>query len=77
MGISHERLVELCDLANGLGAYGSKVTGGGRGGYMLALTPGKELQNRVASAFEERGVPTIRATIGGAPTDDRAFQILK
>jgi mevalonate kinase len=77
MGISHERLVELCDLANSLGAYGSKVTGGGRGGYMLALTPGKELQDRVASAFEERGVPTIRATIGGAPTDDRPSEILR
>ena len=53
------------------------VTGGGRGGYMLALTPGKDLQDRVASAFEERGVPTIRATIGGAPTDGRAFEILR
>jgi mevalonate kinase len=77
MGISHPKLVELCDLANSLGAYGSKVTGGGRGGYMVALTPGKELQEKVASAFEAQGIATIRATIGGAPTDDRAFQILK
>ncbi len=76
MGISHERLVYLCDLANSLGAYGSKVTGGGRGGYMLALTPGKELQDKVASAFEAEGVPTIRTTIGGKPTDDRKAQIL-
>ena len=77
MNISHPKLVELCDLANSLGAYGSKVTGGGRGGYMVALTPGKELQEKVASAFEAKGIATIRATIGGAPTDDRAFQILK
>ena len=77
MGISHEKLVELCDLANSLGAYGSKVTGGGRGGYMLALTPGKELQDRVASAFEDRGIATIRASIGGPPTDDTSFQILR
>ncbi len=76
MGLSHERLIELCSLADSLGAYGSKVTGGGRGGYMLALTPGKELQDRVASAFEALGVPTIRASIGGTPTDDRDFQIL-
>jgi len=76
MGISHERLIYLCDLANSLGAYGSKVTGGGRGGYMLALTPGKELQDKVASAFEAEGVPTIRTTIGGKPTDDTKFQIL-
>lgn len=76
MGLSHERLIYLCDLANSLGAYGSKVTGGGRGGYMLALTPGKELQDKVASAFEAEGVPTIRTTIGGKPTDNTKFQIL-
>lgn len=76
MGLSHERLIYLCDLANSLGAYGSKVTGGGRGGYMLALTPGKELQDKVASAFEAEGVPTIRTTIGGEPTDNTKSQIL-
>lgn len=77
MGLSHEKLIELCDLANSLGAYGAKVTGGGRGGYMVALTPGKDLQDKVASAFEEKGISTIRATIGGKPTDDVSFQILK
>ena len=71
MGLSHSRLVHLCGLANSLGAYGAKVTGGGRGGYMVALTPGQELQERVASAFESEGVATIRATIGNPPTDDR------
>jgi len=76
MGLSHERLIYLCDLANSLGAYGSKVTGGGRGGYMLALTPGKELQDKVASAFEAEGVPTVRTTIGGEPTDNTKSQIL-
>lgn len=77
MGLSHDRLVELCDLANSLGAYGAKVTGGGRGGYMLALTPGVELQDKVASEFERRGIATIRATIGNAPTDPTPFEILK
>lgn len=77
MGLSHERLIYLCNLANSLGAYGSKVTGGGRGGYMIALTPGKELQDKVASAFEAEGVPTIRTTIGGKPTDNTKSQILK
>ncbi len=76
MGLSHERLIQLCDTALELGAYGAKVTGGGRGGYMVALTPGKELQEKVASAFEAQGVPTIRATIGGPPTDDTQHQIL-
>ncbi len=77
MGLSHERLIYLCDLANSLGAYGSKVTGGGRGGYMLALTPGRELQDKVASAFEAEGVPTIRTTIGGKPTDNTKYQVLE
>jgi mevalonate kinase len=77
MGLSHDKLIELCDLANSLGAYGAKVTGGGRGGYMLALTPGKELQENVATAFEDKGIATIRATIGGQPIDPTAFQILK
>ncbi len=77
MGLSHERLEYLCELANSLGACGAKVTGGGRGGYMVALTPGKELQNKVASAFEAEGVSTIRATIGGTPTNSTSFQVLK
>ena len=64
MGLSHPRLVELCNIAESLGAYGAKVTGGGRGGFMVALTPGKELQETVASAFEEMGVSTIRGIIG-------------
>jgi mevalonate kinase len=76
MGLSHEKLIELCQLANSLGALGAKVTGGGRGGYMVALTPGKELQEKVASAFEARGVPTIQAHIGVPPTDNTRYEIV-
>jgi mevalonate kinase len=76
MGLSHPRLVELCSLANSLGACGAKVTGGGRGGYMAALTPGKELQEKVASAFEAEGAAVIRASIGGALTDPVQFLTL-
>lgn len=77
MGLSHEKLIYLCEKANALGAYGAKVTGGGRGGYMVALTPGKELQEKVAAAFEAEGIATIRASIGGKPTDKSSSQILK
>jgi mevalonate kinase len=70
MGLSHERLVHLCDRAVSLGACGAKVTGGGRGGYMVAVTPGKGLQERVATAFEEEGVPVIRASMGGTEEAD-------
>jgi mevalonate kinase len=47
------------------GALGAKVTGGGRGGYMIALTPGKHLQEIVASTFEKKGYKVIQTMIGG------------
>jgi mevalonate kinase len=67
MNMSHEILDRLCKLALENGALGAKVTGGGRGGYMIALTPGKELQDKVALAFEKAGYNLIiKATIGGS-----------
>ena len=66
MGLSHEKLVHLCDLARQNGALGAKLTGGGMGGYAFALTPGQELQERVATAIEAEGFQVIRATYGGS-----------
>jgi mevalonate kinase len=66
MQFSHETLDYLCKLAIEKGAWGAKVTGGGRGGYMVALTPGKKLQDTVASAFDKEGYKLIRAMIGGS-----------
>jgi mevalonate kinase len=66
MEMSHETLDYLCKLALEKGAFGAKVTGGGRGGYMVSLTPGKVLQDTVASAFEKEGYKLIRAAIGGS-----------
>jgi mevalonate kinase len=66
MGLSHEKLVYLCRLALEKGALGAKLTGGGMGGYMVALTPGRELQEKVASAIEGEGFAVIRATVGGS-----------
>jgi mevalonate kinase len=63
MGLSHEKLVALCNLALNKGALGAKLTGGGMGGYMIALTPGRDLQEAVASAIEKKGNRVIRATI--------------
>jgi mevalonate kinase len=65
MGLSHEKLISLCQLALRMGALGAKVTGGGRGGYMNALTSGGEMQAAIASAMEAEGFKVIRATIGG------------
>jgi mevalonate kinase len=65
MDLSHETLIYLCNKALEMGALGAKVTGGGRGGYMNALTPGRDLQEKVASAMEKEGYKVIRATVGG------------
>ena len=65
MDMSHETLDCMCKTALEKGALGAKVTGGGRGGYMVSLTPGNELQERVASNFEKEGYKVIRAMIGG------------
>ncbi len=64
MGLSHEKLIYLCNLALRMGALGAKVTGGGRGGYMNALTTGEEMQNAIATAMESEGYKVIRTTIG-------------
>jgi mevalonate kinase len=66
MQFSHEILDYLCNLALEKGAWGAKVTGGGRGGYMVALTPGEKLQDTVASAFDREGYKLIRTAIGGS-----------
>jgi len=64
MGLSHKKLIALCNVAIQEGALGAKLTGGGSGGYMIALTPGRDLQEAVASAIEKQGYGIIRATIG-------------
>jgi len=65
MGLSHDILVYLCDKALKMGALGAKVTGGGRGGYMSALVPDKEIQAAIAAVFKGEGYQTIQAEIGG------------
>lgn len=64
IGVSCKELDFLVNLANDRGAYGAKLTGGGAGGNMVALTPGKELQEKVASAMEKEGFKVLRTTIG-------------
>jgi mevalonate kinase len=66
LDMSHEILDRMCKSALERGALGAKVTGGGRGGYMVSLTPGKQLQEAVASGFEGEGYKVIRTAIGGA-----------
>ncbi len=62
--VSCKELDELVNIALENGAYGAKMTGGGLGGYMVALTPGKELQEKVAKAIKKEGFYALKTKIG-------------
>lgn len=64
IGVSCEELDMLVEIARKNGAIGAKLTGGGLGGNMVALTPGKDLQEKVAKAIEDKGFGVIRTRIG-------------
>jgi mevalonate kinase len=62
--VSSKELDMLVDLARKQGAFGAKLTGGGGGGCMVALTPGKDLQGKVASAIKNLGLEVLNTKIG-------------
>jgi len=62
--VSCKELDYLVNLAREQGAFGAKLTGGGGGGCMVALTPRKELQETVATAMEKEGFKVLRTKIG-------------
>jgi mevalonate kinase len=62
--VSSKELDFLVDIARKHGAMGAKLTGGGGGGCMTALTPGIELQEKVASFIEKAGFQVLRTKIG-------------
>jgi mevalonate kinase len=64
IGVSSKELDMLVDLARKQGAFGAKLTGGGGGGCMVALTPGKELQGKVLSAIKFLGFEVLSTKIG-------------
>eukprot|EP00566_Odontella_aurita_P018370 CAMPEP_0113529702 /NCGR_PEP_ID=MMETSP0015_2-20120614/2538_1 /TAXON_ID=2838 /ORGANISM="Odontella" /LENGTH=324 /DNA_ID=CAMNT_0000428357 /DNA_START=147 /DNA_END=1118 /DNA_ORIENTATION=+ /assembly_acc=CAM_ASM_000160 len=51
--VSCKELDDLVLAARAAGAIGAKMSGTGRGGLMLALTPTVEIQNAVAAALEQ------------------------
>jgi len=65
MNLSCRESEEIIRIAKEKGALGAKMTGTCRGGYVIALTPGKELQNKVAKAIQAKGYRVLRTTIGG------------
>jgi len=64
LDFSHERIEELVRTARGQGALGAKVTGGGRGGFMLALAGDEDAQARVGAAIQALGFMTLTTTVG-------------
>lgn len=62
--VSSKELDFLVKLAREHGAYGAKLTGGGLGGNIIALTPGRDLQEEVANAIEKEGFQTVKTLIG-------------
>jgi mevalonate kinase len=64
IGVSSKELDILVDLARKQGAFGAKLTGGGGGGCMTALTPTGELQEKVAAVIEKEGFEVLRTKIG-------------
>ena len=67
--VSSRELDFLVSVAREAGAFGAKLTGGGLGGNMIALTPGKDLQNKVATAIEKEGFQTVKTIIGASRED--------
>lgn len=64
MGVSCKELDLLVKTALKNGALGAKLTGAGVGGNIIALTPGEELQEKVAKACKDLGFETYKTRIG-------------
>ncbi len=62
--VSCEELDYLVNLAREKGALGAKLTGGGGGGCVVALTPGRKLQTTVAAAMGNEGFEVLSTKIG-------------
>ena len=62
--VSSDLMDELQGIALQNGALGAKLTGTGRGGLLIALTPDKKVQDNVANALEKKGFGVTRTKIG-------------
>ncbi len=64
INVSSELLESIIKIAKENGAIGAKLTGTGRGGSVIALTPNKKIQESVASAIKKEGFEVTLTTIG-------------
>lgn len=63
MGVSSPELEALCQAARAAGAAGAKLSGGGRGGNMIALAPAGRAETIVAALVATGAVRTIIAHV--------------
>jgi mevalonate kinase len=52
MGLSCNSLEKIIEISRKTGALGAKLTGGGKGGIAISLTPNQNLQNHVANELQ-------------------------
>jgi mevalonate kinase len=71
MGVSSPELERLVLAARRAGALGAKLSGGGRGGNMIALAEG-ENASEIAQALLEGGAVRAITTTVGSPAHDRS-----
>jgi mevalonate kinase len=65
LDVSSGELDRLCDAARAAGAWGAKLSGGGRGGNMIAL-PAPDCIQAIADALHEAGaVRVIQTSVAG------------
>ncbi|HZX20152.1 MAG TPA: mevalonate kinase [archaeon] len=64
MEVSCPEIEDLCNVTLKAGALGAKLTGAGVGGNIIALTPGKKLQEKVAKECKKLGFKVYKTKIG-------------
>jgi mevalonate kinase len=63
LGVSHPKLNRLVDSARKAGAYGAKLSAGGKGGIMIALTD-RDNQTDISNAIKNAGGVPYITTVG-------------
>ncbi len=67
IGVSSSQLEKIIEASLESGALGAKLTGAGVGGNAIALTPEKELQEKVSKKCSALGFKTFKVTAGIKP----------
>ncbi len=64
LGVSTQQLDILCQAARDAGAWGSKLTGAGGGGAVIAIAP-RQREAGILASWKAKGVNGFVATVGG------------